>query len=381
MFTQRGAALCAALLLPYALLTPCAFSADYSFDTPGDDRWQYPFNFTPGPRPFASTFGSFGMDGFNDRDGMFIVAWETASIIPPGLGAESYNVASLTVTLTNREAAIWEVDLSPDEWFTFDINQDDFLNGDGIPRGEPGDTDGESDDPDPGRALELFGVGAGPIFTLQSWNETSLYVGSDSLENIARDPFPFVFQEFSGEPLHVEDNIKGLHNEAMGVFEFTPVPWSVGVPIGYTPGNQGVPFDVIFSVDLSMSNFAVKRYFAEQLNEGRVFVAISAHTEAFQEAPQEGFPTYFTKEAVGLIPDAKAPLMEMSVIVGAPGDFDTDGDVDLSDFARFQECLDEAVPQVDAPCDIFDAEPDGDLDLLDFARFQRNFNPVPDSEE
>lgn len=58
------------------------------------------------------------------------------------------------------------------------------------------------------------------------------------------------------------------------------------------------------------------------------------------------------------------------------GDFDQDGDIDLSDFAVFSQCFGGALlppapacPNgVDADCD-----EDGDVDLADFAVFSQNF--------
>jgi hypothetical protein len=58
-----------------------------------------------------------------------------------------------------------------------------------------------------------------------------------------------------------------------------------------------------------------------------------------------------------------------------PGDFDADGDVDLSDFLHFQACfndLDE--PPVTSGCEDADFDRDGDVDLGDFETFHSCFN-------
>ena len=66
----------------------------------------------------------------------------------------------------------------------------------------------------------------------------------------------------------------------------------------------------------------------------------------------------------------------LQVVVGR-GDFDEDGDVDLSDFVLFSDCLagpDEETPR--AECTVFEAadlEADGDVDLDDFSVFQEAF--------
>src|SRR3990172_6929059 len=81
---------------------------DFVFDTPSDDRWHYPFNFNPGRRAFASCFGSTADPNyttFNDRDGIFLIAWRTGDRICAGLTPASYGVRTIRVTLTNRAAA------------------------------------------------------------------------------------------------------------------------------------------------------------------------------------------------------------------------------------------------------------------------------------
>ncbi len=56
-------------------------------------------------------------------------------------------------------------------------------------------------------------------------------------------------------------------------------------------------------------------------------------------------------------------------------DFDGDGDVDLSDFARFQACFNGPNrPPVTSDCDDADLDDDNDVDLGDFAVFQTCFN-------
>jgi len=59
-----------------------------------------------------------------------------------------------------------------------------------------------------------------------------------------------------------------------------------------------------------------------------------------------------------------------------PGDFDGDGDVDLSDFTVFQLCFggsnNPPAPTCPAGADA-DLDGDGDVDLADFLIFQQNF--------
>src|SRR5262245_46900273 len=79
------------------------WAAPVSFVTPSDDRWFYPFNFTPGGRPVGTCFGAGGTPNFNDRDAEVVVVWNTAASIATGLGADAYGIRSVRVTLTNQK--------------------------------------------------------------------------------------------------------------------------------------------------------------------------------------------------------------------------------------------------------------------------------------
>jgi hypothetical protein len=334
--------LIAAWLVAFA--TSLAGAQTHNFNVPSDDRWHYPFNATPGTRFVGSCFGAAGIPTFNDRDGEVMVAWNTSASIPTGQGAASYQIASITVTLRNIADAQWPIDLTPDEWFTFDLNGDTFINADGIPRGQPGDTDGESDDADAGRPIEMFGMGFGPVFTAQSWNEFSIYVGSDSFGDFQRDPFPFVFRPGTAEMLHVEDNVKGLHNAGLSPpfctpsdsqCPFTPTPWAIGVPVGYTPGSQATPFDVTFTIDLTQSGGLVRQYFQQQLDAGRVMVAVTCLRETAVMGGQNGFPTFFMKES----PDPGSLPARLTIVLSpcsaGDGDINCDGSTDMTDVPLF----------------------------------------------
>lgn len=329
-----------------------ARATDFAFATPSDDRWHYPFNFTPGVRSTASCFGAIDL-GFNDRDGTVIAAWDTSLLISPGQGPAAYNIQSITVTLTNQVNQFvgpeWPIDLTTDEWFTFDINFDGFINADGIPRGAPGDTDGESDDPDPGRPLELFGVGFGPVFTAATWDEFGIFVGGSTAggAEVPRDPFPFVFRDGASDILHVEDSVRGLHNAGLipplcgppdTACPFTPMTWAIGTPVNYTPGAQSVPFDVVFQIDLSLSGGQVRQYFQEQLDAGRVIVFVTSLREATQMGAQAGFPSFYMKEGL-FDPGSKAPALNIVIVPDILGDIDSDGHVDTTDRDIFAAVL------------------------------------------
>jgi hypothetical protein len=79
-------------------------------------------------------------------------------------------------------------------------------------------------------------------------------------------------------------------------------------------------------------------------------------------------------------PDAGAMSGGTFVLTGGfwfgrgPGDCDSDGDVDLDDFAEFESCLDGPGAGLSEPdCGCYDFDSSGDIDLDDFAEFQAVF--------
>lgn len=344
---MKTVALIAATLATLAAGRLLVADTTVQIPSPSDDRWHYPFNPFPGSRAVGSTFGTvgdrdlFGRQRFNERDGVLVMAWRTDAGITPGQGPENYRIKSIKITITHLPNADWDIDLTPDEWFTYDVNADMSVNADGIPRGEPGDTDGESDDVDAGRPFELFGAGfdpAGVFFDETTWTETSFFQGwNQQTTPVKRNPFPFVYQDGTLEKLHCEDNISGLHNEALGVTRFTPMPWATGHPIGYTPGAQATAFDIEFNIDLSLSCGEVRRYFQDQLDRGRVIVIITSLSETFIQAGA-GFPEFYLNTSTPGENPFPARL-EVTLTDNDPGDIDADGDVDLMDVAAFVNVL------------------------------------------
>jgi len=384
-----------AVVIALAGLT-AAQAEPVTYASPSDDRWHYPFNFSGGFRARASVFGSFGnpdFDGFNDRDAMFYIAWDTTAQIEPELDAEAYDVCGVSVFATSQAGATWRPDRTVDEWFSYDINDDGLINGDGAARGTPGDSDGESFDEDIGRPIELFGLGFGDsIWSYEQWSEVRPYEGAvcdpisqgGECRNDPRLPFPFVYQAGTGAKLHVEDSAKGAQNEDLdvplcddpdGLCPFTPMPWAVGVPIGYLPGNQPDPFDVRFDIDLTLSEGRVLRYFQEQLSGGRVAVAITTLQLVEEQVVDPSYPSFLTKESTGT-----PPRLLVWLRPELAGDADDDGLLTLGDYADAVTCLRgpgvaagrNTTERNNCRC-AFDQDADGDVDLRDVAQLEADF--------
>ncbi len=332
-------------------LSARVFGGEVIFDTPSDDRWHYPFNFTPGSRAFASCFGSTGdatYSTFNDRDGIFLIAWRTADHVCTALPPGAYDLRSVQVTLTASQSADWIVDLTTDPWYNLDY---------------------PITDSDPGQPLELFGVGFGPTYTYSTWLETSPFVGGDQKKYSPRDPFPFVFSTNTFTPLHVEDSVSD---------QFTPTPWAIGVPQG-SLGNHDSPVPVHFEIDLDLSNGSVRRYFQEQLSGGRILVATTSLTVTTKQAPA-GFPVFYTKEGAAADPEGHAPILTLTLIPSA--DLDGSESRDLADWRALTRCLSGPdllplpnVPLTPATClCVFDLDEDHDVDLEDAGLFAIQFD-------
>ena len=151
------AAFAAASLAPLAQ----AQTISVEYDGPVLDRWMYPFNGTPGIRQFISVFGATGEPDFDDRDGQMIVGFDTDADVPSGLGVDSYDVLSATVTVMYDGQVEFVYDDTQDSYTAFlDPEDPDFVP-----------------DADDGQPLELYGLGYRNDFDLFSFVENTPYGG------------------------------------------------------------------------------------------------------------------------------------------------------------------------------------------------------------
>jgi hypothetical protein len=301
-----------ALLLP---LLPATHSlggetVEVLFAQPSADRWNYPFNATPGTRWTASTFSNeIGSPLFDNRDGQLQLAFAVAEQVPAGLGGAAYEVLSVRLVLQNAVDGTWLYSTEPDPWQSF-LPPDD-------PRWVP--------DPDPGEPIELFGTGFRSGFTPLSWQENSLFGFGDPLAPGIRVAYPIVF-DAAGKAIDVSNNVRD---------EFTPQPWAVGTIAGLEPG-EAVPYnaEVRFEVDLSIPGVA--DYFAEAFDRGRLLLSVTSMARVVELGT--AFPAFHCKESplveLGL---ASAARLEAVVRVGGapsrPADLNGDGVVNGADLA------------------------------------------------
>jgi hypothetical protein len=107
--------------------------------------------------------------------------------------------------------------------------------------------------------------------------------------------------------------------------------------------------------------------------------------EVIDAGPAEGFyPTIdsfviFGAKAAVVDSETRWDWIEFGPLVAETlsGDADADGDVDLRDYRKFEECLSDSGPKGETPgpscLEPFDFDDDADVDVADFAGFQMAF--------
>ena len=114
-----------------------------SASQPAIDRWMYPFGSSPGAEANAPVFAALHQPGFDERDAQFLLAFDTAPAIPAQAGELRYRVIAARVRVVVSNDQRFQYDP------TFDAVTTSYLS-----------TDLEyTPDQDPGKPIELFGVG------------------------------------------------------------------------------------------------------------------------------------------------------------------------------------------------------------------------------
>ncbi|HRQ75867.1 MAG TPA: hypothetical protein PK098_08110 [Phycisphaerales bacterium] len=294
-----------------------------SFTQPTLDRWNYPFNQSPGIRPVASIFGAFEPGGlspdFDNRDAQFHVAFSTAAFVEPGLGAEKYTItaATLTMMVANNNQFRYEVDLLP--WQSYlPPDHPEFI----CPAPVPCFNGRSTCCPNPVAVppLELYGVGFRNGFTPTTFQETSPYSPFGPFGKNHRSTF-------------AKDRITGADVSNNVDLGFDPSPLALGTTETVAVGAL-VPSNTLFTFALDVNDPAIQAYLRESVNTGIVhFMAASLYP-----ASEEGtgsFPEFYTKENLLVQAGAaQAARLTITVQVGSlpiVGDLNNSGSVDVQD--------------------------------------------------
>ena len=135
---------------------------------------------------------------------------------------------------------------------------------------------------------------------------------------------------------------------------------------GTTSGVDYAPLEVDGSATLTGTlDISRAEGYAPQAGDTFVILTFDAHTGTFANV------TGLTA-GPGLLFHVKYNVNDVTLVVGppAPGDCDADGDVDLTDYSAFANCLNGPLGGIGASCGCADFDEDGDVDLYDAAAFQ-----------
>jgi len=247
----------------------------FTIEQPSADRWMYPFNATPGTRPAASVFGAVGAAGFDDRDGQFLVRFDTTSTVAAGLGADHYDIAALTLTLTVNVDDSFLYDPSYDSYRTYlNSASPDYLA-----------------DADAGRPIELFAVGYRNGYSESTFAETSPFSSGNPMTEGARNAYAAQFGA-GGALVDVSNNVAGL---------FEAAPLAVGRIDGLSAGSL-VPEDSLVKFDIDLTDPSALAWLRTSLNAGYIEFMVTSLYPTSQEA-SSGYPSFYTKENILHSPD------------------------------------------------------------------------------
>ncbi len=270
------------------------------------DKYMYPFfNDTQaaGKMPYASVFGAFGRSddpGFNfdDRDAQFFLDFITTTLAPSGRGAANYRVLSVTVTLVaekldNRDGFLYDPTFDP---------LSAYLN--------------TSSDSDPGRPIELFGVGYRSGWTRSSFNDNSPFqsvASSPGSYNRKRNAFALDFSA-NGTPRDVSNNVEE---------QFEVNPWAVAdspgeidlegnfVQSALTAGSI-VPDGRVFRFQVNVNNPHIAAYLQDSFNAGQLHLMVSSLYDTSQSSPD--IPRFYSRDH-GNFGYYLGPAIEANVVV------------------------------------------------------------------
>jgi hypothetical protein len=243
------------------LVSPTVATAEtITFSAPGLDRWNYPFAGN-GSEIEAPIFSALGEEGLDERDGQFIVAYDSVNggsgSIPAGLGAANYQVTSVKLIATASSvlgAPVYDGTYDSVATYLKDTAA------------------GYVADSDAGRPIELFGAGF-----IAGYSSFAFGVTTDSAPPAYEENNPRGFGpptgryvrpisfDASGDPISVANSVDYLNDGAAG---FESNPFAVGVSTLAPGANLVAGTELTFDVDLS--NPAILEYVQSGLDKGQL---------------------------------------------------------------------------------------------------------------
>jgi hypothetical protein len=283
-------------LAPGPFLKVSAQPFELTIASPSLDRWMYPHNATPGSRPTAPVFGTLGDDsGVDARHGQFLIGFDLSSLVPTNLGPSRYLIQRCRLSATVARDHSFVLDPTTDGLSTYlSTNSPDLVP-----------------DSDPGRPIELFGVGFRNGFTAESFLEDSPFGSAATGE---RNAFAAGF-DTSGGLIDV-GNSAGKTNEAF--LPFQAFAFAVGSSASVAVGDL-VPAGSVIDFELNLADPLVVQYLQEACHTGRLRLMLtSLQTSGFGGQP--AWAEFYTKEsALG-----NPPSLILSGVALRPEDSDSD---------------------------------------------------------
>jgi hypothetical protein len=328
----------AALALGALAVARPATAVQAIYDPPDVDRWLYPFNGTPGTRPNTPVFGGFQTSGqFDERDGQGLLVFDTFPEIPAGRPPSAYILHSAKVVLDRSPTNAWVYDATYDGYRTYLA-----LENPSDPAALP--------DTDPGRPMELYGVGyrlAGLNAT--TYDETGTAFGPPGL--VARTRYAFA-SDYLAHPTLFGD--RDVSNNVLDRFD--PTPFAIGVVPGATPGSTITGVGTV-AMTLSLTS-NVRAYLQNRLAQGSVDLMVTSLEPAALGGPSV-YPVFLNKES-----GTGAATLELDVTVkpSCNDGIDNDGD-SLIDYPGDTGCYGQGDDTEVEDCrDGIDNDGDGKID-------------------
>ena len=262
-------------------LKPSAPAINADIDAPDRDRWNYPYNATPGTRARASMFRSIDDEVGIYRYGGYIVSFDTSAAVPTGLEPSAYLVTSVSVQLMTSDNFKVPYDSSYDPAQTYLPETDD--------RRVP--------DTDSGRPINLFGAGFRNGFDLTTWEETTVYRSKDSELTTV---YPMVLND-SGEVVDVTLAVD--YDQPSD-----PAPLATGALDGIEPGEL-IPFNAWMNFDLALSNPGTLAYVQQGLSQGRIVLYATSLNGG--SSTDRTYPEFHTSDSLL----GEAPRLRIQVVL------------------------------------------------------------------
>ncbi len=272
------------------VLAGSAHATTETFGSPDFDRWNYPFNVTPGTRGAAPTFSAIGAGSFDERDGQFLIGFDTSAALPALPAGLTYQINAVTVTATHSTGA-----------FAYDPTYDGFAT-----------FNGSAADADAGRPIVLTGAGLrggfiglttgfdapGPPF----YGEAEAFAFGPPTASDVRNAFAAAFDGGG--------NLVDISNNVRDGFDFTP--FAVGTT-GLNPGDtvvEGVPntsAGSTFTFDVDLGDANILGYIEDGVATGGLFFSITSLHTAGQSGGSN--PNFYTADS----PDTAAVAPTLSI--------------------------------------------------------------------